>query len=121
MNREYHCLTRVLQTTRSSGSVHISFEPSPVHSFTLSNHGLAGLPIDLSPSNVPCKIVFVMQSSPFACPNYVLPRALINKLLHQHVILPSVQLQVLAEIGRLQRQLGQPMFTQCDELQAAQC
>ena len=36
-----------LQASRSSGSLHISFQLSPVHSFTSSNHCLAGLPRDL--------------------------------------------------------------------------
>ena len=36
--------------TRSSGSLHISFKLSPVHSFTSSNHCHAGLPLDLLPS-----------------------------------------------------------------------
>ena len=53
-----------LQATRSSGSLHISFKLSPVHSFTSPNHCLAGLPRHLFPSTLPCKMVFVRV--PFA-------------------------------------------------------
>ena len=38
-----------LQATRSSGSLHFSFQLSPVHSVTSSIHCLAGLPRDLFP------------------------------------------------------------------------
>ena len=75
LNIECHRLflrrTRFLQCTWSSGSRHVSFELSPVHSFTSSNHSLCCLPRDLSPSNLPCQMVFVRVPFAFTtCPNH---------------------------------------------------
>ena len=53
-----------------SGSLHISFKLSPIHSFTSSNHCLAGLLRDIFLST--CKMMFARV--PFvvtACPNYL--------------------------------------------------
>ena len=65
-------LIRFLLATRSSGSFHISFKLSPVHSFMSSNHCFASLTRDLFTSTLLCKMVFA--SVPFAittCPNHL--------------------------------------------------
>ena len=65
MTLDSHRLTHFLQAKRSSGSLDICFELSPVHSFTSSNHCLAGLPCDLLTSTLPCNMVLFARV-PFA-------------------------------------------------------
>ena len=53
LNLECHICsrpTRFLQDPLISGRLHVSFEPSPVHSFASSNHSLAAL-------TLPCQMV----------------------------------------------------------------
>ena len=62
--------TRVILIARSSCTYLILFQLNPVHSFISSNHCLAGLLRDISPSSFPCNVMFAMV--PFAlttCPN----------------------------------------------------
>ena len=72
-----------------SGSLHISFKLSPVHSFTSTNHCLAGLPCDLFPSTIYCKMVFFrVLTTLTTCPKH-LTFPLLNNL-QQHVIISHV-------------------------------
>ena len=60
-----------LQATRSSGSLHISIELSPVNSFTSSNHCNAGQPRDLSPQLYPARLCSCVAFTLTTCPNYL--------------------------------------------------
>ena len=79
-------LTRFIQTTRSSGSLHIPFKLGPVHSSTSSNHCLPGLPRDLSSSTLPWKIASAMI--PFPYHDMSKPSEFRLSNLQQWVILP---------------------------------
>ena len=59
-------LTRLLQDTSAPPPprLHMSFNLSSVRSFTSSNHCLAGLPLYMFPSTLPCRMVFARV--PFA-------------------------------------------------------
>ena len=81
-------LTHFLQATRSSGSLHISLKLSPAHSFTLYNLCLAGLPCDLIPSTLPCRIVFARVA--FVCITCLSSDLSLINHLQQRVILSNV-------------------------------
>ena len=52
-------MTRFIQTSRSSGSLHISFKLTPAHPYTSSNHYRADLPRDPLTSYLACNMAFV--------------------------------------------------------------
>ena len=57
--------------TRSSDSLLVTFELSPVRFLTSSNHCTSGFPRDRFPSHLPCKMMFAMVSFTFTKPSQI--------------------------------------------------